>query len=137
MYFEYFEALRKLYFEGVLIISEEEREILESDLGSFDYYEGNLVPLDFILEQELNKPKRGGSKKFQVFVRDPKSGNVKKIEFGDTSGLSVKYNNPERKKAFSSRHNCPEKTDKTTPGYWACRINKYLGTSDGARSGYW
>ncbi len=30
----------------------------------------------------LNKPKRGGSKKFYVYVRDPKSKRVKKVSFG-------------------------------------------------------
>lgn len=145
-YFEYFYELRNFYKEGLIYINEDELEILESDLGTFDYYNGELVPLDFIFEaeqaqkdstSELNKPKRGGPKKFQVFVRDPKTKNIKKIAFGDTTGLSVKYDNPERKKAFAARHNCSSKTDKTTPGYWACRVNKYLGTTSAARSGYW
>lgn len=143
-YFEYFAELNNLYKEGLISLNEDEIEIAESDLGHFAEYEGSIVPLDFIIEespkeapQQLNKPKRGGPKKFYVFVRDPKTKNIKKITFGDTTGLSVKYDNPERKKAFSARHNCPDKTDKTSPGYWACRINKYLGTTDAARAGYW
>lgn len=139
-YFEYFREIRELYKDGMLDILEEDVEVLNSDLGTFDYYNGEMVPLDFIFvseDVELNKPKRGGSKKFYVYVRDPKTKNIKKISFGDTTGLSVKYNNPERKKAFANRHQCSTKTDKTTPGYWACRVNKYLGTSDAARSGYW
>jgi hypothetical protein len=90
---------------------------------------------------ELNKPKRGGSKKFYVYVKDPQSGNIRKVSFGAKSGggnLAVKLKDPKARKAFSDRHNCPEKTDKTTPGYWACalpRFAKSLGLSGGGR--YW
>lgn len=90
---------------------------------------------------ELNKPKRGGSKKFYVYVRDPKSGNIRKVSFGAKSGggnLAVKLKDPKARKAFSDRHNCPEKTDKTTAGYWSCalpRFAKSLGLSGGGR--YW
>jgi hypothetical protein len=90
---------------------------------------------------ELNKPKRGGSKKFYVYVKDPQSGNIKKVSFGAKSGggnLAVKLKDPKARKAFSDRHNCPEKTDKTTAGYWACslpRFAKSLGLSGGGR--YW
>jgi len=144
-YFEFFSELRHLHESGLLEdlfpnLSEEELELLESDLGEFAEFEGKTVPLDFIFEEEtpeLNKPKRGGPKKFYVHVRDPKTGNIKKVSFGDTTGLSVKYDNPERKKAFSARHNCPDKTDKTTPGYWSCRINRYLAKTEAGRSGYW
>ena len=55
----------------------------------------------------LNKPKRGGSKKFYVYVRDPKTKKIKKVSFGDTTGLSTKVNNPKARKAFSDRMNCP------------------------------
>lgn len=146
-YFEYFSELKHFYKEGLLEINEEDIEILESDLGTFDYYEGELVPLDFIFEMEqvseeesspeLNKPKRGGKAKYIVYVKNPQTGNIKKIQFGDTTGLTAKYNNPERKKAFAARHNCSSANDKTSRKYWSCRINKYLGTTAAARSGYW
>ena len=143
-FFEFYNDLRNSYVSSTLFesytFSEDELELIESDLGQFDYYDGMLVALDFIIEEsqpELNKPKRGGTKKFYVYVRDPNTGNIKKIEFGDTTGLSVKYNNPERKKAFGARHNCAEKNDKTKPGYWACRINKYMGKTPKARAGFW
>ena len=144
-YFEFFSQLRSLHESGALEnlfpnLSEEELELLESNLGEFAEFEGESVPLDFIIEDEtpeLNSPKRGGPKKFFVYTKDPETGNIKKISFGDTTGLSVKYDNPERKKAFSARHNCPDKTDKTTPGYWSCRINRYLAKTEAGRSGYW
>lgn len=86
---------------------------------------------------ELNKPKRGGGKKFYVFVKDPSTKNVKKVEFGAEGGgqsLSVKIDDPKARKAFTSRHNCKEKTDKTKAGYWSCRLPYYakqLGLSSG------
>ena len=140
-YFEFYQHLKELYSNHLLEdLTESEIEILESDIGEFDIYEGQSVPLDFIFEEktpELNKPKRGGPKKFQVFVRDPKTKNIKRVAFGDTTGLSVKYDNPERKKAFAARHNCSNKTDKTSAGYWACRVNKYLAKTPAGRRGYW
>ena len=70
---------------------------------------------------KLNNPVRGGSKKFYVYVRN-KKGNVIKVSFGDTTGLSIKRDDPERRKAFRARHNCDQKKDKTTPGYWSCKF---------------
>ena len=90
---------------------------------------------------KLNKPKRGGSKKFYVYVMNPKTKKVKKVSFGAKSGggnLAVKLKDPKARKAFSDRHNCPEKTDKTTAGYWSCALPRYaksLGLSGGGR--YW
>lgn len=142
-YFEYFCALKDLYKTNALhedLLSEEVLDILESDLGEFDLFEEKEVPLDFIMEEEekeLNKPKRGGPKKFYVYVRDPQTKNIKKITFGDTTGLSVKYGNPERKKSFAARHQCSQQTDKTTAAYWACRSNRYFGTTSAEKAGYW
>jgi len=87
----------------------------------------------------LGKPKRGGSKKFYVYVMNPKTKKVKKVSFGDTSGLSAKINNPKARKAFADRHDCKNKKDKTKAGYWSCRLPRYaslLGLK-GSYSGYW
>ena len=87
----------------------------------------------------LNKPKRGGSKKFYVYVRDPKTKNIKKVSFGDTTGLSAKINNPQARQAFSKRHDCPNKKDKTKASYWSCRLPRYaklLGLKSNF-SGFW
>jgi len=111
-----------------LALSSFEKMILESDIGELALYEGELVPLDHPLveekEPELNKPKRGGSKKFYVFVKNDK-GNVIKVEFGDTTGLTAKINDPEARASFAARHKCSTKKDKTKPGYWACRLPYY------------
>lgn len=91
---------------------------------------------------ELNKPKRGGSKKFYVYVRNPKTKKVKKVSFGAKDGggnLAVKLKDPKRRKAFADRHDCKNKKDKTKPGYWSCRIGRYWKSLGGSRNyaGYW
>lgn len=100
--------------------------------SSFGLYEGTTVPLDQPMieideeqEPELNSPKRGGKKKYIVYVRDPNTKNIKKIQFGDDTGLSAKINDPGARKNFAARHNCADKKDKTKAGYWACRLPKY------------
>ena len=88
---------------------------------------------------ELNQPKRGGSKKFYVYVKNPKTGNIMKVEFGDTGGLKVKLDDKEAARSFAARHQCSQKKDKTKPGYWACRLPRYakqLGLSGGG-SHFW
>jgi hypothetical protein len=70
----------------------------------------------------LNKPFRtpDGPKKFAVYVKND-SGNVVIVRFGDPE-LSIKRDDPERKKAFRARHKCDQQTDKTSAAYWSCRM---------------
>jgi hypothetical protein len=112
-----------------------------------------MVPLDLPMETieelneaeykgksvELNKPMRGGTKKYHVYVKNPKTGNVKKIAFGDVhGGLTAKVSDPKARKSFAARHKCDTKKDKTKAGYWACRINKYGHLWNGRTyPGYW
>ena len=84
----------------------------------------------------LNQPKRGGPKKFYVYVKDPSSGNIKKVTWGDTTGLSVKLNDPEARKSFAARHQCSMQKDRTSAAYWACNTPRYakqLGLSGGGQ----
>ena len=60
---------------------------------------------------KLNDPIRGGSKKFYVYVKD--GDKIKKVSFGDTTGLSIKRDNPARRKSFRARHNCADPGPKT------------------------
>ena len=119
-----------------------DKNIIETDIGEFEVFEGELVPLDlpqftYINEEEkveLNKPKKGGPKKYYVYVKDPKTDKVKKITWGDTTGLKVKLGNEKARKSFAARHKCESANDKTTARYWACRLPHYakqLGLSDG------
>ena len=89
-------------------------------------------------EVALNKPKRGGSKAYYVYTRNPKTGKIIKVSFG-SGGLKAKINNPEARRNFAARHNCPAKKDKTKAGYWSCRLPRYASLL-GLKStfgGYW
>ena len=78
----------------------------------------------------LNKPTRGDVKKFKVYVKDPKTGNVKKVNFGHggTSAKSrgektmkIRKSNPKARKSFRARHNCDNPGPKTKARYWSCK----------------
>jgi len=68
----------------------------------------------------LNKPMKGDVKKSKVYVKDPKTGNIKKVNFGDKN-MTIKKNIPARRKSFRARHKCDQKKDKTSAGYWSCK----------------
>lgn len=150
-FFELFREVRDLYQIGLYNLNEnEEFYIKNTDLGEFDIYEGEIVPLDFpfinesyddnIIEEsnknlykgkkvKLNKPKRGGSKKFYVYTKNPKTGNIIKVEFGDKN-MKTGLSNPARVKSFVARHRCKtHANDKTKPSYWSCRLPRYFGNS--------
>jgi hypothetical protein len=149
---ELYGECRRLFTEGKIELTSIDREILsETEIGEFGLYEGLKVPLDLPLiveaqykgrNVELNKPRRGGPKKFFVYTKNPKTGKVIKVNFGATDGgqnLAVKLDDPKRRKAFSDRHNCDQKTDKTKPGYWACRLTRYAKVLGMKKNypGYW
>ena len=139
-FYRFFQEARVRWRNGELEPDATDKQILMTDIGMFGIYEGKEVPLDCPLMEadkdvELNSPKRGGSKKFYVYVKNDK-GNVVKVEFGDTSGLKAKINDREAARNFASRHQCDTKNDKTKPGYWACRLPWYaksLGLEGGGK----
>jgi len=158
-YFALFREARELYNIGALSVVEDDTELLESNIGEYGMYNGIRVPLDYPISldelidlyesQEIDeaefkgkkvsigKPKRGGSKKFYVYVKD--GDKVKKISFGDTTGLSAKLNNSKARQAFAARHDCKNKKDRTKASYWSCRLPRYaklLGFKT-TFSGYW
>ena len=106
--------------------------IENTDIGKFGIYEGKKVPLDIpkaIEEAEyqgkevpIGKPKRGGSKAYYVYVMD--GDKVKKVSFG-SGGLRAKIKDPKARSAFAARHNCDQKKDRTTAGYWSCNLPRY------------
>lgn len=82
---------------------------------------------------KLNKPIRtpkSEPKKFKVFVKDPKTGNVKMVRFGhqgggknkDSKTMRIKKSNPKRRKSFRARHNCSNPGPKTKARYWSCKM---------------
>ena len=85
-------------------------------------YQGREVP--------LGKPMRGDTKKFKVYVKDPSTGNVKKVNFGHggttakragQKTMKIKKSNPARRKSFRARHNCDNPGPRTKARYWSCR----------------
>lgn len=68
----------------------------------------------------LNKPMRGDVKKFHVYVRDPKTKNVKKVNFGDPN-MRIKKSNPARRRSFRARHRCDTPGPKTKARFWSCK----------------
>ena len=95
------------------------------------YYNDDDDPIDEAEYQgrtvKLGKPMQGDVKKFKVYVKDPKTKNVKKVNFGH-GGSSVKgkamrirKSNPKARKSFRARHNCANPGPKTKARYWSCR----------------
>jgi hypothetical protein len=85
-------------------------------------YQGREVP--------LNKPMRGDQAKFKVYVRDPATGNVKKVNFGHggksakrlgQKTMRIRKSNPKARKSFRARHRCENPGSKLKARYWACR----------------
>ncbi len=76
---------------------------------------------------KLNKPMQGDVKKFKVYVKDPKTGNVKKVNFGHGGSsvkgkaMKIRKNNPKARKSFRARHNCDNPGPKTKARYWSCK----------------
>ena len=68
----------------------------------------------------LNKPMQGDVAKFKVYVKDPSTGNVKKVNFGDKT-MRIKKSNPARRRSFRARHRCENPGPKTKARYWSCR----------------
>ena len=68
----------------------------------------------------LNKPMRGDVKKFKVYVKDPKTGNIKKVNVGDPN-MKIRKSNPKARKSLRARHNCKNPGPKTKARYWSCK----------------
>jgi hypothetical protein len=143
-YFDLVNEVRDLYNEGKIDLNEEDRLMVESDLGIKVKVGREYVYLDapYVVESEtdeeilgeakhrgknvkLNKPFRtsGGPKKFAVYVKS-KSGGIKKVSFGDPN-LRVRNKNKGAAKSFRARHKCDQKKDRTTAGYWSCNVGRY------------
>lgn len=150
-FFKNIREARSLWKANLIEVCEEDREILASDAGTFGLFRGKMVPLDVPFEDlfeenieklsakkkkkkdpPLGKPKRGGSKKFYVYVRC--NGKIKKISFGSPN-MPLRVSEPERRRSFVARHKCKQKKDRCTAGYWSCRIGRYPNLT-GAKKKY-
>jgi hypothetical protein len=81
---------------------------------------GEVTEVDAKSGKELNNPTKGDVKKYKVYVKNAK-GNVIKVEFGDPN-MSIQRDDPKARANFRARHNCDQKKDKTTAGYWSCKF---------------
>ena len=71
-------------------------------------------------EVKLGKPMQGDVKKFKVYVKNPKTGKVIKVNFGQ-KGMKIRKSNPSARKSFRARMNCDNPGPRTKANYWSCR----------------
>ena len=111
------------------------RELTDDEIRGFKVDENKKKKKD----PPIGKPKRGGSKAYYVYVRNPKTKKIKKVSFG-SGGLRAKINNPKARRAFAARHRCSTANDRTTARYWSCRLPRYakqLGIAASNPGGFW
>ena len=101
----------RLRAKGIDVVSVKEQGVAEG--LSEAKYQGREV--------KLGKPMAGDVKKYKVYVKDPQTGNIKKVNFGDKK-LSIKRDQPSRRKNFRARHRCSTAKDRTSARYWSCRM---------------
>jgi hypothetical protein len=156
-YFNLINEVRELYNKGKVDLSFMDEELIKTDIGKKAIFEGKEVWLDIPMEDseilteakfrgktvKTSSPQRSssGGKAYRVYVsgcstktKSNPSG-VKQIRFG-SGGLRAKLSDPDRRKAFDSRHGCSKgrHNDKCKAGYWSCRLPRYakkLGLSGG------
>jgi D-Tyr-tRNAtyr deacylase len=106
-----------------IIYEDEYGSVVETNLESTGVlneaeYQGRKV--------QLGKVMQGDIKKFKVYVKN-ENGKVVKVNFGfggkSAKGkrMTIKKNNPERRKSFRARHNCDNPGPRWKPRYWSCR----------------
>ena len=139
---EYYTQQYAPYFSDALKRYGDVKSIEAKDSGFVDIYVKELLTIAKMLGEsieeaeyqgrkvKLGKPTRGDVKKFKVYVKDPKTGNVKKVNFGHGGSsakkagqktMKIKKSNPARRKSFRARHNCDNPGPRTKARYWSCR----------------
>jgi len=148
-YFSLFNEARVLYNTGKIDLHHDidKMYIKELDIGEWAEYSGQMVPLDYpmLIEESLYEAKykgkevklgkagvrrvKGKKGKAEVFVRDPKTKKIKRVQFGSEMSMAMGSSDEhkKRRKSFGDRHQCSKKKDKTKAGYWSCRATKLFG----------
>ena len=114
--------LKEIISEGIVL----------EQLGVLDQFELDLETIkeEVLLEAQyhgrevsLGKPMKGDVKKYKVYVKDPKTGNVKKVNFGDPN-MEIRRDNPKARKSFRARHGCGTKraSNRTKAAFWSCKM---------------
>jgi hypothetical protein len=133
-YFDLVNEVRELYNKGKIDLNEEDRLMVESDLGKKVKIGKEYIYLDapYVYETETeedilseSKPHRAPVRpnKFAVYVKS-KTGGVKKITFGNSNLKGINENKKDTK-LFRALHKCSQKKDRTTSGYWSCNVGRY------------
>jgi len=152
----YYNLIKEARNNKDLVASLPESDLFEeSDIGKTAMYEGKEVYLDLPMPDEeyfekeaaeykgrevkLNRPMRSsGPKKYKVYVKNPKTKKIKKINFGDKKGgLKLNIHDAAARRSFVARHKCKEKKNKLSPGYWACRIGRFKHLIGGKKTYTW
>jgi len=114
------------YVEGRIVEADQDTYVIEIGQSGFEYL-SQLGMLDMVSEAEyqgrqvkLGKPMQGDVKKFKVYVRNPATGKIIKVNFGDPN-MRIKKSNPARRRSFRARHNCANPGPRTKARYWSCR----------------
>lgn len=112
--------------EGRIVETDQDTYVIEIGASGFEYL-SQLGMLDPLSEAEyqgrtvkLGKPMQGDVKKFKVYVRNPATGKIIKVNFGDPN-MRIKKSNPARRRSFRARHNCASPGPRTKARYWSCR----------------
>ena len=141
-YFDLINEVRDLYEDNLINLNQEDKWVVESDLGksvlseeqsNYEDFYGSVENVDLLNEADyqgrnvmLGKIMQGDIKKFKVYVKNDK-GKVVKVNFGfggkSAKGkrMVIKKNNPERRRSFRARHNCDNPGPRWKPRYWACK----------------
>lgn len=159
-YFKLINEVRELYNIGKVDLSFMDEELIKTDIGKKSIFEGKEVWLDIPMEDtemltevkfrgkdvDTSSPQRdsSGGKAYKVYVsgcaKKTKSNpsGVKQIRFG-SGGLRAKLSDPDRRKAYDSRHGCSKgrHNDKCMAGYWSCRLPRYSKKLNLSGGGTW
>jgi hypothetical protein len=127
-------VLLQIIKEGIQLAQLGVIDQFELDLNEIQeaYYDELLSEAQYKgRDVSLGKPMKGDVKKFKVYVKDKKTGNVKKVNFGDPNA-EIKRDDPERRKNFRARHGCGTKraSDRTKAAWWSCKMWSKKKVSD-------
>ena len=139
-YNDLFEETKKYWDEGNIILKGKAAWMAKNlEVGKKAIYKNRESGKT--IDVKLDTPERGGNKKFVVYRNSGKKdedGNIiaNKIEWGDTSGLSIKNDDPGAAASFWARHKCDnvEKMNPNKAGFWACYAPSLFGKQLGLSS---
>ena len=121
-------ALDILFGSGMLLESDSSKASSVYDFINKKVSDNAIVEIDSEVDEAeyqgrnvpLGKPMAGDVKKSKVYVKNPKTGKIIKVNFGDKK-MRIKKTSPKHRKSFRARHNCANPGPRTKARYWSCR----------------